>query len=520
MSDAITTTAELIAVRAAETGDRPAVTFDGHTVTYAELDARAERAAAALAAAGVGRGERVVCLAHNGPAHFELLFGCAKLGAVLVPVNWRLAPAELTGVIADSSARLVVCGDDVLAGFEKARPDLPGVERVVVLGDEYEAWLAGAPDRPAAVGGGIGTGPDDVALQMYTSGTTGRPKGVMLANRNLWSVVPVTEEWGLSAESVVLVCMPLFHLSGMGWSLPTFYQGGHVVLLADPDPAAILDAIPRHGVTETLFVPALIQFLLTHPVLPGADLSSLRTVYYGGSPISEETLRAALDRFGCGFVQLYGLTECAGLATYLPAADHDPGGPRAHLLRSIGRPAGPIEVRVVAPDTGADQPPGAVGEIRVRSGGVMAGYWNQPDATAEVIGADGWLRTGDAAYRDDDGYLFIYDRVKDMIVSGGENVFPAEVENALHSHPAVGDVAVIGVPDERWGETIKAVVVAAPGAEVVEADLIAFARERLAHYKCPTSVDVVAALPRNATGKILKRELREQYWEGHQRRVH
>jgi long-chain acyl-CoA synthetase len=298
------------------------------------------------------------------------------------------------------------------------------------------------------------------------------------------------------------------------------YQGGHVVLLADPDPVAILEAIAGYGVTETLFVPALIQFLLGHPAMGNADLSSLRTIYYGGSPITDETLRAALDRFGCGFVQLYGLTECGGLATHLPAKDHDPGGPRAHLLRSIGVPAGPIEVRVVDTRTGTDVAPGDVGEIWVRSGGVMAGYWNQPDATAEVIDTDGWLRTGDAAYRDDEGYLYIYDRVKDMIVSGGENVFPAEVENVLHSHPAVGDVAVLGVPHQRWGETIKAVVVAAPGAEVVEDDLIAYARERLAHYKCPTSVDVVEALPRNATGKILKRELREPYWAGHQRRVH
>jgi long-chain acyl-CoA synthetase len=437
---------------------------------------------------------------------------------VLVPVNWRLAPAELAGVLDDSAARLVFCGADLLPGLEKARHELPRVERVVVLGDDYEAWLGSVDGEPA--GAPVAdVGPDDIAVQMYTSGTTGRPKGVMLANLNLWSIVPITEEWGLGADSVVLVCMPLFHLSGMGWSLPTLYQGGHVVLLADPDPTAILDAIPRYGVTDTLFVPALIQFLLGHPAMAGADLSTLQTVYYGGSPITDDTLLAALDRFGCSFVQLYGLTECTGLATSLAATDHDPGGPRAHLLRSIGLPVGPIQVRVVDPRTGAERPPGEVGEIWVRSGGVMAGYWNQPDATAEVIDAEGWLRTGDAAYRDEDGYLFIYDRVKDMIVSGGENVFPAEVENALHSHPAVGDVAVIGVPHERWGETIKAVVVPAPGASVDEADLIAFARERLAHYKCPTSVDVVEALPRNATGKILKRELREPYWEGHRRRV-
>jgi long-chain acyl-CoA synthetase len=314
--------------------------------------------------------------------------------------------------------------------------------------------------------------------------------------------------------------MPLFHMSGMGWSLPTLYHGGHIVLLTDPTPAGILEAVPRHGVTDTLFVPALIQFLLGHPDMAGTDLSSLRTVYYGGSPISDEVLLAAMGRFGCDFVQLYGLTESTGLATWLPAADHDPGGPRSNLLRSVGRPPASIGLRVVDPATGEERPPGEVGEIWVRGEGVMVGYWRQPDATAEVVTAGGWLRTGDAAYRDEDGYVFIYDRVKDMVVSGGENVYPAEVENVLHGHPDVADVAVIGVPDERWGETVKAVVVPAPGHEVDEAGLIAWARERLAHYKCPTSVDVVESLPRNASGKILKREVREPYWAGRSRRVH
>jgi long-chain acyl-CoA synthetase len=255
--------------------------------------------------------------------------------------------------------------------------------------------------------------------------------------------------------------------------------------------------------------------VLAAPGVDAADLSSLDLVVYGGSPISVELLRAGLATLGCRFMQLYGLTESTGLATILPPDEHEQGD----RLRSVGRPADGVELRVVDPDTGVDRPAGDVGEIWLRSAQIMAGYWRRAEETAEVLLTDGWLRTGDAAYVDADGYVFIHDRVKDMIVTGGENVYPAEVERALLAHPGVADVAVVGVPDDRWGETVKAVVVTLPDAASPE-ELIAFAREHLAHYKCPTSVDLVTALPRNASGKVLKRELREAYWAGRSRRVH
>jgi long-chain acyl-CoA synthetase len=257
-----------------------------------------------------------------------------------------------------------------------------------------------------------------------------------------------------------------------------------------------------------------LQLVLAHPDATATDFSSLKRMVYGGSPISPDLLAQGLELLGCDFMQLYGLTESTGLGTVLEPDDHlaDP-----RLLRSVGKPAVGVELRVVDPATGTDATCGSVGEVWLRSGSIMSGYWADPEASEEVLVADGWLRTGDAGYLDAAGYLFLHDRVKDMIVSGGENVYPAEVERVLREHPAVADVAVIGVPDERWGETVKAVVVAAQPIEATE--LIGFARDRLAHYKCPTSVDFLDALPRNASGKVLKREVREPYWEGHTRRV-
>ncbi len=296
-------------------------------------------------------------------------------------------------------------------------------------------------------------------------------------------------------------------------------QGCHTVVLRDFDPPEVLDALRRYRVTNAFFVPAMLAALCAVPGAADHDYGSLRSIIYGASPITEEALRRAMATFRCPFIQVYGMTETSGAITQLPAADHDPGGSRAHLLRSAGKPFDWVELKIVDPASGAELPAGSVGELWTRSPQNMAGYWNNPAATEETITKDGWLKTGDAGYLDEEGYLFLTDRVKDMIVTGGENVYPIEVENVLAEHPKVADVAVIGVPDERWGETVKAVVVPAPGAALDAAELIEFARQRIAHFKCPTSVDFVDALPRNPSGKILKRELREPYWQGMDRRV-
>jgi acyl-CoA synthetase (AMP-forming)/AMP-acid ligase II len=354
---------------------------------------------------------------------------------------------------------------------------------------------------------------------MYTSGTTGHPKGAQLSHANLLTLLSAAlGQFGTWHDNDVnLVCMPLFHIGGAGWALVGLYRGIETVLMADAEPATILGLIAEFGVTKAFFVPALLLFLLQAPACRETDFSSLELIVYGASPAPLDLVRNALEVFRCAFAQVYGLTETTGAITYLPPEDHH-GEHAVARLKSCGKPITGVEIRVVNA-FGQDLPQGTVGEIVCRSPQVMIGYWNLPEASSRAI-RDGWFYTGDAGYLDQDGYLYIYDRVKDMIISGGENVYPAEVESVLFGHPAIADVAVIGVPDPMWGEAVKAIVVKQRGAELSAADLIDFARQRIAGYKVPRSIVFVDVLPRNPTGKILKRELRRPYWAGQDRQVH
>jgi long-chain acyl-CoA synthetase len=515
---------DILRTHAARRGDRQALVYRDATWTYAQLAGESARVARALLAEGVAPQERVAVLDKNGPEYFAFLFGASMVNAVTLAVNWRLAPREMQYILDDAEARVLLVGKDFLPHL--AQMDLRTVRRVVLVGDggphvAYADWIAAHPPVDPELPGSA----EDTCYQLYTSGTTGLPKGVELTHRNLLSCMDTgARMWRFDADSVNLVAMPLFHIAGSGWGIAGFYSGATNVLLREADPAGILRSISKHRVTNALLVPAVLQILLGTPGIEDTDFSSLRTMVYGASPISEHVLTRAMQALGCGFVQAYGLTETTGGIVSLAPEDHDPGGPRAHLLRSAGKPWGDVELRIVDAGSGRDVPEGQVGEIWAKSVQNMKGYWKNPKATAEVFpeGRDaagrGWFRTGDAGYLED-GYLYIHDRVKDMIVSGGENIYPAEIENVLMGHPGVADVAVIGVPSERWGETVKAVIVPAPGSDPSDAELIAYCRERLAHYKCPTSVDRVAALPRNPSGKILKTELREPYWKGRSRRV-
>ena len=516
----------VVEVHARERGSKAALIQGDRTWTYEELRDDSRRAAQALLSAGVNPQQRVAFLDKNAPEYFAFLFGAGMVNAVTVAVNWRLAPPEMQYILNNAEAQVLLIGEEFLSCLE--RMDLSTVETVVVIGDPgetghptWEEWIGShSPVNPE-----IEVGWTDTCYQLYTSGTTGLPKGVELTNRNFFEMLPAAADvWSFDSDSVTLVTMPLFHIAGSGWGVGGFFFGGTNILLRDVDPVEILRVIPHYGITNILLVPAVLQFLQMVPGADTTDFSAVRSVVYGASPITEEVLVGAMELMGCDFIQVYGLTETTGAVTALESADHDPGGPKADLLRSAGKPWGDVQIRIVDAETGADLPEGEVGEIWIRSVQNMLGYWANPEATAAAFpeGKDadgiGWFRSGDAGYLRD-GFVFIHDRVKDMIVSGGENIYPAEIENVLMSHPAIADVAVIGVPDDRWGETVKAIVVLTPGSDPSETEIIAFARERMAHYKCPTSVDRIDALPRNPSGKILKTELREPFWAGRSRRV-
>ncbi len=514
-------TADIIRRWGSETPDATAMVFEGNLTTWAQLDQRSSMAANALAATGVGNQERVVFLDKNGPTYFEVAFGVAKINAVLVAANWRLAPPELVYTINDATAKVVIVGPDFIPVIEQIAAELTTVTKIVVIGDHpkwesYEDFVSSA----SATDPGIGSAFTDVSMQLYTSGTTGLPKGVMLMNSNMFTLYEeVAKYWAFDQASINVVAMPLFHIGGCGWAMVGMYFGGQSIIVREFVPNVVLDLMVQYRTTNALFVPAMLQFLSMVPGAADRDYSSMRLITYGAAPITNETLLAAMKTFKCPFAQVYGMTETTGAVTQLDPKDHDPSGPRAHLLRSAGRPYPWVEVRIVDMESGADCPDGAVGEVWTRSRQNMLGYWNKPEDTEKTIGSGGWLHTGDAGYLDTEGFLFLTDRVKDMIVSGGENVYPAEVENALASFAAIAEVAVIGVPHERWGESVKAIVVLRPGMSATAPEIISFAKTQLAGYKCPTSVDFADVLPRNPSGKVLKKDLREPFWQGYTRRV-
>ncbi|MFC3068514.1 fatty acid--CoA ligase [Phenylobacterium soli] len=508
--------------------DALALVFEGRETTFADFHRGSDRAASALAAEGLKKGQRIAYFGKNSDHYFELLFGAAKLGVVMTPIGWRLSPAEVAYIVQDAEAPLLFVGPEVIGQVPAVLGELTAKPKVVAPGiiamepgeggyPTYEAWRDAAPAdfAPPAIT------PEDVAVQLYTSGTTGRPKGAMLTHKNILGGRQAAAEAGLEwntwgPDDISLVAMPVAHIGGTGWGIVGLMNGAKGVVAREFDPMKVLDYIEHDRVSKMFMVPAALQIVVRQPRAQTVDFSRLKYILYGASPIPLDLLRECMTVFGCGFVQQYGMTETCGTIVYLPPEDHDPAGnPR---MRAAGVPMPGVEIKIID-EAGKAVPPGVVGEVATRSVANMPGYWKLPDATASTIDAEGWLRTGDAGYLDQDGYLFIHDRVKDMIISGAENIYPAEVESAVYGHPAVAEVAVIGVPDEKWGEAVKAVVALKPGVEADAEDIIAFARTRIAGFKAPKSVDFIEALPRNASGKILRRELREPYWAGRERRV-
>jgi acyl-CoA synthetase (AMP-forming)/AMP-acid ligase II len=498
--------------------DEEAMTYLDRSWTWAEWNDRVRRLAGALTEHGVKRGDVIAFLDKNHPACLESTFAAASLGAANAIINFRLAADEMDYVLNDSGAKVLIVGADLKPAIDKIRDKLPNVEQVVVVtpeggdGDEYEAMLASATpvDRSSDVD------PDDVCIIMYSSGTTGRPKGVALTQANLIAhTVNGQEGFEFDDGDKNMVAMPLFHVGGTSYAQLGIHSGIPSVMTREVDGAALAGAILQ-GANRTFLVPAVLAKVLESGPDAVKLFGALKTYSYGASPMPLPLLRAALKAWpDTDFIQAYGLTELCGVISHLMPEDHRSAS--EERLSSAGTLVPNAEVRVVDPDTLADVPPGEQGELWFRSKQLMKGYHNNPEATAEAITEDGWFRTGDIGRVDSDGYIFVEDRLKDMIITGGENVYSIEVERVLAEHPAIAEVAVIGVPDEKWGESVKAVV--SLEGEASEKEIIAFARERLAAYKCPKTVDIVTELPRNPTGKILKKDLRKPHWEDAGRKV-
>ncbi|MET0546608.1 MAG: long-chain-fatty-acid--CoA ligase [Caulobacterales bacterium] len=507
--------ATLIEDAARAAPDRRAIITGQVTLTYSALHDRVLRCVGLLRHLGVRPDARIGYLGLNSIDFVILMQAAQRVGAVLVAINWRLAPPEIAYILKDSGIDLLISENARLEAVRTARGAV-AISKVILTDAPFEGCaafldevLAQQPDAELA-----DIKSDMAALQLYTSGTTGNPKGALLTHGNLAASLAqcdkIQEDWARWDETdIALVAMPQFHIGGVAWTLQALKGKASMALLSTPDIDAIIDSLSNHGITKMFAVPAVLNMLLSHPKAADTTFPSMRELLYGASPISLPVLKRSMEKFpNAQFVQLYGATETCGTVVYLPPEDHAiQGTPR---MAGCGKPYPDVALKITD-SSGMELPPGAVGEVRLKSPLVMLGYHNLPQATEQAL-VDDWYRTGDAGYVDADGYLYLLDRVKDMIVSGAENIYPAEVENALAAHPAIADCGVIGVPDEKWGEAVKAIVVLKPGQSATPEEIIAFVRQRIAGYKAPKSVDFVDALPRNPSGKILKRELRRKWW--------
>ncbi len=492
------------------------MTYLGRTWTWREWNDRVRRAAGALRALGIGRGDVVSFLDKNHPACVEISLAAASIGAANAIINWRSAGDEVDYAVNDSGARVLFVGQELMPTIEEIRDRLTAVERIVEVtpdgadGDAYEALIAAA--EPYA--GDPAVEPDDVCLVMYSSGTTGRPKGIMLTHRNMIAhTLNAHDGWGFEPGDKSMVSMPLFHVGGSSYVLFGIYDGVPSVMTRDPDGASLAGAILA-GANRTFLVPAVLAQVLQAGPDAVKLFGALKTYTYGASPMPPPLLRAAMEAWPeTDFIQVYGLTEVAGVVTHLMPEHHRDTAHPERLL-SAGIPIPECEVRIVDPATLADVAVGEEGEIWLRTPQLMKGFLNKPEETAKAITEDGWFRSGDIGRVDEGGFVYVHDRIKDMIISGGENIYSPEVERVLAEHPAVLEVAVIGVPDDTWGEVVKAIVALKPDTAATEQEIIDFCRDRLAHFKCPRSVDFLELLPRNPSGKILKRELRKEHWGG------
>jgi acyl-CoA synthetase (AMP-forming)/AMP-acid ligase II len=497
-----------------------ATSYAGRQFTWEQSRERIASLGAALASCALGEGERVAILSLNNDRFYESVFGIPWAGYCVVPLNTRWALPENQYALADSGSRVLLFDDNFTSQAEQLLAEVECLEKAVYIGEgECPAWAAsyeqlvdGHDPVPASRRSG-----DDMAGIFYTGGTTGFPKGVMQSHRAIWaSALGSMPFFTMDRGSAYLHVAPMFHMADFAGSMGLTLACGSNVILESFDPGEVLRTIAQQRVTHVLLVPAMIKMILNHPDAASADMSSMDCILYGASPMPKATLEQCMATWPTvGLAQAYGQTELAPVATMLSMADHRAGGDR---LKSAGRPTPVTEIRIVD-ESGAECPLGVSGEIAARGPHTMLGYWNKPEETARAL-QDGWVFTGDAGYFDEAGYLYIVDRVKDMVVTGGENVFTTEVENALISHDAVQDVAVIGIPHPEWGEAVHAIVVLHHGASASEEELVEHCRQTIAGYKVPKSMTFRdEPLPLSGAGKVLKTELRKPFWEGQERQV-
>jgi long-chain acyl-CoA synthetase len=496
-----------------------AMVFEGNRFTYGEMDYRVNRLSNALIGLGCKKGDRLTIFAENSHKYIEVYFAAAKVGMSVTPLNFRLADAELTHIINDSEATLFLAGDGLEERSQRIRKDLKAVKHWISLDKKLEGFLF----YEDLIKGASSTDPmvevdeNEMAILMYTGGTTGLPKGVMLSHRNI-----LTAAYGIiilnSFRFTDTTCflLPLFHIA-LWPVLCHLMVGGKAVIGRRPDLGEIVRLIQDEKCTHISLVPTVLNWLLDYPELNQFDLSSLRIITYSGSPMPIDVLKKCFKKFGNVLSQGYGLTEAAPLVTTSFVEDHVLEGPKTKLLASVGRGGPTVAVRVVD-ENDVPVKPGEIGEIVVKGKNVMMGYWKNPELTAKTL-RGGWLHTGDMGTFDEDGYIYLKDRKADMIVTGGENVYPKETEDALYGHPAVHECAVVSAPDDKWGERVQAAVVLKPGQKVTEEELINYCKTKIAGYKCPKKIEFWGELPKTPIGKILRKDVKKQYWKGRDKSI-
>ena len=504
--------------------ERPSIIYGSESFTYREVNERVNRLANTLKELGLKKGDRLAIVQRNCYQILETIFACFKAGIVVVPINARLHPKEIAYIVEDSGARALVYSEEFIEAIRSIREELGEVEFFICLSKapdslEYEKLILSGNSEEAEVD----VNSEDLAWIFYTSGTTGKPKGAMWTHKTILRMIMnyYADVYPLTPEDIVLHVAPLTHGSGC-YALPVFGKGAlNLILKMEKfNPELIFKVIEENRVTNIAFLtPTMINMLINSPYIDRYDLSSLRCIVYGGSPMYVEDLKRAIRKLGKVFVQIYGQGEAPMTISYLRREEHIVDGTEKEMARlmSAGIPRTDVEVKIFD-ENDRELSSGQIGEIVVRGDVVMKGYWNKPEETAETL-RGGWLHTGDLGMMDENGYLYIMDRKKDMIISGGMNIYPREIEEVILRHPAVYEVAVIGVPDPLWGESVKAIVVLREGAKVTEEEIINFCKEHMASFKKPKSVEFVESLPKSAYGKILKKELRDKYWQGKERKV-